>query len=73
MPEEAVTRSADSFTERELREARASPSIDWPERGAVTAVQQQHPFGTCWAFSLVAMAEGVNVVQGKNPLAKLSE
>ena len=51
----------------------AAPSIDWRSRGAVTPVQQQHPFGTCWAFSLVAVAEGVMVAQGGKQLAKLSE
>jgi C1A family cysteine protease len=50
-----------------------SVSIDWRLKGAVTPVQQQHPFGTCWAFSLVAATEGVMVVQGKKPLQKLSE
>ena len=50
-----------------------SVSIDWREKGAVTPVQQQHPFGTCWAFSLVAATEGVMVVQGNQKLQKLSE
>ena len=50
-----------------------SISIDWRKQGAVTPVQQQHPFGTCWAFSLVAATEGVMVVQGKKTLQKLSE
>ena len=62
------------FSAAELHAAGFSDvSIDWRTRGAVTPVQQQHPFGTCWAMSLVAMAEGVNVVQGGNPLVKLSE
>lgn len=64
---------APAFTQEELRAAAESPSIDWRRRGAVTPVQQQHPFGTCWAFSLTAVAEGVNVVQGGNQLVKLSE
>ena len=50
LPEEAVTRSADSFTERELREARASPSIDWRQHGAVAPVQQQHPLALAGHF-----------------------
>ena len=50
-----------------------SVSIDWRKKGAVTPVQQQHPFGTCWAFSLVAATEGVMVVQGNQKLQKLSE
>ena len=36
-------------------------------------MQQQQPFGTCWAFSLVAATEGVMVVQGNQKLQKLSE
>jgi C1A family cysteine protease len=63
-----------TFTDDELRAARADGvSIDWRAQGAVTPVQQQHPFGTCWAFSMVAVTESVAVIQGKQPLTKLSE
>lgn len=63
-----------SFTEEELHAAReGSVSIDWREHGAVGPVQQQHPYGTCWAFSMIAVTEAVNVIQGKNPFQKLSE
>lgn len=62
-----------SLTEEELEKARGSVSIDWRKHGAVGPVQQQHPFGTCWAFSMVAVTEAVNVIQGKNPFQKLSE
>jgi hypothetical protein len=50
-----------------------SVSLDYRKLEAVTPVQQQHPFGTCWAFSMVAATEGVMVVQGKQALQKLSE
>ena len=63
-----------TFTNAELAAAAGSAvSIDWRKHGAVTPVQQQHPFGTCWAFSAVAVTEGIMVVQGKQPLQKLSE
>jgi len=62
-----------AFTEAELAIASNSPSIDWRKRGAVTSVQQQHPFGTCWAFAATAVLEGTAVVQGHKPLEKLSE
>ena len=72
-PAGAVSERLGRFATIELAAAAANPSIDWRSHGAVAAVQQQHPFGTCWAFSLIAMAEGVMVVQGGEPLAKLSE
>ena len=63
-------RRVPAFTDSELRDA---SNVDWRAAGGVTAVQQQHPFGTCWAFSLVAVAEGAMVAQGGKKLAKLSE
>lgn len=75
--EEMLASARDSrlvFTEKELQEAREGPvSIDWRKHGAVAPVQQQHPFGTCWAFSMIAVTEAVMVIQGKQPLTKLSE
>ena len=47
--------------------------VDWRRHGAVTPVQQQHPFGTCWSFGATGTLEGIMVVQGKQPLQKLSE
>ena len=54
--------SADLFTfsEEELLAAADGPSIDWRQRGAVGPIQQQHPFGTCWAFSTTAVTEVCN-------------
>ena len=49
-----------TFTEEELRVAAAGPSIDWRAHGAVGPIQQQHPFGTCWAFSMTAVTEAVS-------------
>ena len=63
-----------SFTDAELDAASVSGvSIDWREHGAVGPVQQQHPFGTCWAFSMTAVTEAISVIQGKNKFEKLSE
>jgi len=63
-----------TFTDKELQAAAsANVDIDWRKHGAVGPVQQQHPFGTCWAFSMTAVTEAVNVIQGKNKFQKLSE
>jgi len=48
-------------------------SVDWREKGAVTAVKDQGPDGTCWAFAAIGVMEGINVVQGGNPLVSVSE
>ena len=71
--ESTSERTAFSFTDEELLAAKGKVSIDWRKHGAVGPVQQQHPFGTCWAFSMVAVTEAVNVIQGKKPFQKLSE
>ena len=73
-PSEGLMSSATKikFTTEELERAKTA-TIDWRNHGAVTPVQQQHPFGTCWAFSMVAATEGAMVVQGKQELQKLSE
>lgn len=61
-----------TFTDAELAAA-ARPNIDWRERGAVGPIQQQHPFGTCWAFSMTAVTEAISVIQGLHAYEKLSE
>ena len=73
-PIEEATQMPFSFTDEEIRAASASGvSIDWRDHGAVGPVQQQHPFGTCWAFSMTAVTEAISVIQGKNKFEKLSE
>ena len=69
----AAVRAPFSFTEAELSKASASPKIDWRAHGAVGPIQQQHPYGTCWAFSMTAVTEAISVIQGKNAFQKLSE
>lgn len=51
---------------------KAPESIDWREKGAVTAIQEQGNCGACWAFSATAGAEGAWVVKG-NKQIKISE
>jgi len=48
-------------------------SIDWREKGAVTGVKNQGQYGTCGYFSTLCVMEGINVMQGNNPLVSLSE
>ena len=70
----SITRAPFTFTAEELRQAReGSVQIDWRDHDAIAPIQQQHPYGTCWAFSTVAVTEAVNVIQGKNKFEKLSE
>jgi hypothetical protein len=69
----AAARTPFSFTADELRAAEGGVNIDWRDHGAVGPIQQQHPFGTCWAFSMTAVTEAVSVIQGKNKFEKLSE
>ena len=69
----ASSRAPFKFTADELRAAAGPVNIDWRDHGAVGPIQQQHPFGTCWAFSMTAVTEAVSVIQGKNKFEKLSE
>ncbi|TVU10457.1 hypothetical protein EJB05_43989, partial [Eragrostis curvula] len=52
--------------------AGAPASVDWRESGAVTPVKNQGRCGSCWAFSTVAVVEGIYQIR-TGRLVSLSE
>ena len=51
----------------------APSSLDWRDRGAVTAVKAQGSCGTCWSFTTVAMCESSLILKGNAWNNKLYE
>jgi len=61
-----------SLTEIELDASDLPKEINWVQKGAVNAVQDQGQCGSCWAFSAIAQMEGQHFIQ-TGELLKLSE
>ncbi|XP_017972727.1 PREDICTED: zingipain-2-like [Theobroma cacao] len=70
MPHNPTTSISTSFRYENFSEV--PTSLDWREKGAVTAIKYQGTCGCCWAFSAVAAIEGIIQISTAN-LISLSE
>lgn len=61
-----------SFRYQSLAATEVPTSMDWREKGAVTRIRDQGRCGSCWAFTAVAVVEGLNQIK-TGQLIPLSE
>ncbi|KAF3319721.1 low-temperature-induced cysteine proteinase-like protein [Carex littledalei] len=65
-------RRVGSDNERNYESCDAPPSLNWEEKGVVTAVKNQGQCGSCWSFSTTGAIEGINAIT-TGELISLSE